>query len=66
MTLLSKSFVGYAEHIEMNSLDFKEFLWANGFTEEPVADIRDYFDKRERVPAAMHGNLAVVLCGFMM
>ncbi len=49
--------VGYVEHLEMNSLDFEEFLWANGVTEKSVADIREYYDKRESVPAAMHEKM---------
>ena len=38
----------------MHSLDFEEFLWANGVTSASVADIREHFDKRKVVPAAMH------------
>ena len=49
--------VGYVEHLEMNSLDFEEFLWANGVTEKSVADIREYFDKHETVPTAMHEKM---------
>jgi uncharacterized protein len=32
--------VGYVETIEMHSLDFEEFLWANGLTPESVQDIK--------------------------
>ena len=49
--------VGYVEHLEMYSLDFEEFLWANGVTEKSVADIKEYFNKREKVPSAMHEKM---------
>lgn len=49
--------VGYVEHLEMYSLDFEEFLWANGITEKSVADIKEYFNKREKVPSAMHEKM---------
>jgi len=49
--------VGYVEHLEMYSLDFEEFLWANGVTERSVADIKEYFNKREKVPSAMHEKM---------
>lgn len=31
--------VGYKEDYEMHSLDFEEFLWANGYTEEQVDEL---------------------------
>jgi predicted AAA+ superfamily ATPase len=49
--------VGYVEHLEMYSLDFEEFLWANGVTPASVEDIREYFDKKKTVPAAMHERM---------
>jgi predicted AAA+ superfamily ATPase len=49
--------VGYVEHLELNSLDFEEFLWANDVTEKSVADIKEYFDKRKSVPIAMHEKM---------
>jgi len=49
--------VGYVEHLDMYSLDYEEFLWANGISPQSVADIREYFDKRETVPAAMHEKM---------
>lgn len=46
--------VGYVENLEMYSLDFEEFLWANGTSEEAIEYIKEYFDKNEEVPEAMH------------
>ena len=49
--------VGYVEHLELHSLDFEEFLWANGITPQSIADIKFYFDHREKVPTAMHEKM---------
>ena len=49
--------VGYVEHLEMYSLDFEEFLWANGITRQNISDIREYFDKKETVPTAIHERM---------
>jgi len=49
--------VGYTEQIEMHSLDFEEFLWANGVTTQSILDIKEYFDKKEIVPSAMNERM---------
>ena len=49
--------VGYTEQIEMHSLDFEEFLWANGVTSQSILDIKEYFDKKEVVPSAMNERM---------
>ena len=49
--------VGYVEHLEMHSLDFEEFLWANGVSPASIADIKEYFDSKKTVPAAMHERM---------
>ena len=49
--------VGYVEHLEMHSLDFEEFLWANGISNESILDIKEYYKKREKVPIAMHERM---------
>ncbi|MCL2628493.1 MAG: AAA family ATPase [Oscillospiraceae bacterium] len=49
--------VGYVEHLEMYSLDFEEFLWANSVSPESIADIKECFDQRKTVPAAMHERM---------
>ena len=49
--------VGYVEHLEMHSLDFEEFLWANGVSKQSVLDVKEYFDKKEKVPTAIHDRM---------
>lgn len=49
--------VGYTEQLEMHSLDFEEFLWANGVSKEGIGYLKEYFDKKEVVPTAMHERM---------
>ena len=49
--------VGYVDQLEMHSLDFEEFLWANDISTDSIDDIREYFDKRKAVPLAMHERM---------
>ena len=49
--------VGYVDTIEMYSLDFEEFLWANGVLPKSIDDIKQYFITKEKVPTAMHERM---------
>jgi predicted AAA+ superfamily ATPase len=49
--------VGYVDQLEMHSLDFEEFLWANGIRAESIADIHEYFESNQPVPASMHERM---------
>lgn len=49
----------YVDYLDMYSLDFEEFLWANGIREQSIEDIRGCFDRREPVPDAMHQKMMV-------
>ena len=41
----------------MYQLDFEEFLWANGFTEEAVSVLEQKFFQRESLDETMHGKM---------
>ena len=43
--------VGYEREVLMHSMDFEEFLWANGITEQAIATLKEYFDKKQKVPS---------------
>lgn len=45
---------GYDEVFNMHTMDFEEFLWANGYREEDVNLLIDYFIKGEAVPDNKH------------
>ena len=49
--------VGYVDQLEMHSLDFEEFLWANGVQPSSITDIRGYFEENKVVPSAMHDRM---------
>lgn len=49
--------VGQTENIEMYSLDFEEFLWANGINEKAIEYLREYCEKKETVPTATHEKM---------
>ena len=49
--------VGYVDQLEMHSLDFEEFLWANGISAGSIEDIKGYCEKNKTVPAAMHERM---------
>ncbi|MEE3466952.1 MAG: AAA family ATPase [Eubacterium sp.] len=46
--------VGYVDYIDMHSLDFEEFLWACGITEENIQTLREHYENREPLPDSMH------------
>jgi predicted AAA+ superfamily ATPase len=49
--------VGYVNHLEMYSLDFEEFCWANGVAKEAVGHLKSYYDQKETIPAAVHERM---------
>ena len=46
--------VGSEEIIEMYPLDFEEFLWANGISEEVIEALRKFYREETPVPAGIH------------
>ena len=58
--------VGYERQIAMYSLDFEEFLWARGVTEESVEVLRGYCERREVVPDAVNRKYTDVLREYMI
>lgn len=46
--------VGSEEIVEMYPLDFEEFLWANGLSEEIVEALRKFYRVETPVPAGIH------------
>lgn len=44
---------GYEKIIHMTSLDFEEFLWANGVDENTIAVLKEYTNKKEQLPNAL-------------
>ena len=49
--------VGYVDYLEMYSLDFEEFCWANGMSKEAIGYLYDFFTKKIMVPLATHNKM---------
>ena len=43
--------VGYERQLVMYSMDFKEFLWANGYKNEDIEYIKSFYDEKKKIPA---------------
>lgn len=49
--------VGSETLIEMHPLDFEEFLWANGITEQIIDKLKEYLENEKPVPQALHNRM---------
>lgn len=49
--------VGYVDYIKMYGLDFEEFLWGLGISEEMTGSIRTYINTKTVVPEAIHSQM---------
>ena len=58
--------VGYERQTTMHSLDFEEFLWAKGVTEDAIGILRGYYDRREVVPEVVNRRYADMLKEYMI
>ena len=58
--------VGYTDHIEMHSLDFEEFCWANGFNEDGIAILKECFDNKQPVPISGHNRILALFKEFII
>ena len=45
------------DRLEMYSLDFEEFLWANGFNDEKINYVKDFFLENKEVPPSTHNRM---------
>ncbi len=46
--------VGAEEIIQMKTMDFEEFLWANGYKENQIENLLEYFNNKKPVPNNIH------------
>ncbi len=53
--------VGYETTLTMYPLDFEEFLWANGISEEVIDLLKLYLKEERPVPEALHKRLRQLL-----
>ena len=49
--------VGYVKTLNMYSLDFEEFLWAKGYDEDALNNLKELFVRGEEIPQAIHKKM---------
>ena len=49
--------VGYVDYLKMYGVDFEEFLWGLGISEDMIEMICEYLRARTPVPAAIHSQM---------
>ena len=45
---------GYEDVYKMHTMDFEEFLWANGYDEEKIDVLEKYYNERKEIPSNIH------------
>lgn len=58
--------VGYEKPVTMYSLDFEEFLWAYGYSDDAVNYLRELFDSAEKIPQDINEKYDSLLREFMV
>ena len=46
--------VGYVDHIDMYGLDFEEFLWGCGISDDLIGTVRSFFEEKKIIPDAIN------------
>ena len=49
--------VGYVDYLKMYGLDFEEFLWGMGITDDLIGSVRSYFNNKNVVPDAINNQM---------
>lgn len=49
--------VGYVDYLTLNGMDFEEFLWGVGLTEDMTGSMRSFLDKKMKIPDAVHAQM---------
>lgn len=58
--------VGFEQEVKMYPLDFEEFLWASGITDDIIGKLRKYYDTNTTVPAFMHEQMMKLFRQFLI
>ena len=49
--------VGYVDYIKMHGLDFEEFLWAVGITDDMIGSLREYLYNKRIIPESINNQM---------
>lgn len=58
--------VGYEKQVTMYSLDFEEYLWANGYSDETIHYLKSFFDNCEAVPNEINSKYEELFREYMV
>ena len=58
--------IGSIETLQMYPLDFEEFLWANGFSEEAVSFVREQFLAQRCLDEALHQRMMTLFREYLL
>ena len=58
--------VGFEKDIEMHSLDFEEFLWANGIQQDGIDYLKEFFNKKQIVPNDINNRYLKFIDDYMV
>ncbi len=57
---------GYEEFLTMYSLDFEEFMWADGYSEDTVRVLQEYFEGNAIIPHAINEKFEQLFREYMV
>lgn len=49
--------VGYVDYLKMYGIDFEEFLWGMGISEDMIMNLCGYLGSKAAIPAAIHSQM---------
>ena len=49
--------VGYVDYLKMYGIDFEEFLWGMGISEDMIMNLCSYLDSKAIIPEAIHSQM---------
>ena len=58
--------VGYETVVDMYPLDFEEFLWANGISDEVIDSVKSSFENEKAVPDGIHKAMMELLYRYII
>ncbi len=58
--------VGYEKHVMMYSLDFEEFLWAYGYSDETINYLKSFYLEKEKIPSEVHNKFETLLREYLV
>lgn len=58
--------VGYEKTVMMYSMDFEEFLWAYGYTDETIAYLKSFYDSKEKIHPEIHEKYESLLREYLV